>query len=110
MTEPENKFASMMRTAREHQAGDEKPPAPVKPPPARAPKASPRPTASAAPPKGERGRPATGKRSDPAYESTTVFLRKATKLGAARLLLDDKEQDLSDVLETLLADWVRKHS
>lgn len=105
MPEPENKFARMIQTAREHQATDQKDPSLPK-----TPKDRPRPTASATPPKGARGRPATGKRSDPDYESTTILLRKTTKTSAARLLLGNKEQDLSDVLETLLADWVRKHS
>jgi hypothetical protein len=99
-----NKFAKMMQTAREHQAptGDDAP----------EPQQRPQPTARPATvqlPRG-RGRPATGKRSDPDYETTTVFLRKETKTAAARLLLGDKAQDLSDVLEKLLATWVRKNS
>jgi hypothetical protein len=55
-----------------------------------------------------RGRPATGKRSDPAFESTTVFLRRDTKNAAARLLVGEKGQDLSEVLEKLLSGWVRR--
>jgi hypothetical protein len=57
-----------------------------------------------------RGRPATGKRSDPDYESTTIFLRRDTKSAAAKLLIDDRGQDLSDVLEKLLSGWVRRQS
>jgi hypothetical protein len=97
MARTTNKFAKMMETARVHQApaNDEKV---IVPTPAPLPG-----------PRG-RGRPATGKRSDPDYETTTVFLRKSTKMGAARLLLGDKHQDLSDVLEKLLAEWVRKHA
>lgn len=105
MSEPQNKFTQMIQTAREHQATDQQPI--ILP---RASKAIPRPTARAAVPKGGRGRPATGKRSDPDYESTTIFLRTATKISAARLLLGNKEQDLSDVLENLLSGWVRKNS
>jgi hypothetical protein len=63
-------------------------------------------------PKGP-GRPA-GKRSNPDFESTTVFLRKATKKAANRMLEDKEiEMDLSDLLETLLMDWLAeqaKHS
>jgi hypothetical protein len=55
-----------------------------------------------------RGRPATGKRSDPDYDSTTVFLKRSTKKAAAKVLLDDEKQDLSDVLEKLLSAWVKR--
>jgi hypothetical protein len=56
-------------------------------------------------PKG-RGRPA-GKRSDPAYAPTTLLLRTATKRSAMRRLEDNgDEQDLSDLCEALLAQWV----
>lgn len=56
------------------------------------------------------GRPA-GKRSNPDFESTTVFLRKTTKKAANRTL-EDKEMglDLSDLLENLLQEWLSKHS
>jgi hypothetical protein len=106
MPDAPNKFARMIQTAREHQAptGDEA--REVEPQEQPAPKA--RPPAAPAP-KG-RGRPATGKRSDPDYETTTVFLRKDTKTAAARLLIGEKHQDLSDVLEKLLSGWVRKNS
>ena len=99
----ENKFAKMLQTARENQATDQE--QELSPQPRR-----PRNTVSIRAATKGRGRPATGKRSDPNYESTTVFLRSATKAAAARLLLDDKEQDLSGVLEKLLSEWVRRHS
>jgi hypothetical protein len=104
----DNKFAKMIQTAREQQADadqDETPP-PSEVEASAKPKAAPK--AAAAPAKG-RGRPAVGKRSDPDYETTTVFLRRDTKLAAARLLLGNKDEDLSDVLEKLLSSWVRKH-
>jgi hypothetical protein len=106
MPDAPNKFARMIQTAREHQAstGDEA--SDLSPQEQPIPKA--KPTASPSP-KG-RGRPATGKRSDPDYESTTVFLRKDTKTAAAHLLVGEKHQDLSDVLERLLSGWVRKNS
>jgi hypothetical protein len=106
MPDASNKFTRMIQTAREHQApsGDETPEiAPQEQP-------IPKTTSAVTPiPKG-RGRPAIGKRSDPNYESTTVFLRKDTKIAAARLLIGEKHQDLSDVLEELLSGWVSKHS
>jgi hypothetical protein len=52
-----------------------------------------------------------GKRSDPGYSPTTFFVRKDTKRKAARLLEDmDSEQDLSDLVQQLLAQWVTEHS
>jgi hypothetical protein len=52
-----------------------------------------------------------GKRSDPEYAPTTFFVRKDTKRKAARLLEDmNAEQDLSDLVEQLLAKWVAEHS
>jgi hypothetical protein len=57
-----------------------------------------------------RGRP-PGKRSDPDYQPTTVFLRKHTKRKANRLLEDQEAgQDLSDLLEQLLTEWIQQHS
>ena len=57
-----------------------------------------------------RGRPA-GKRSNPDYEPTTVLLRKQTKKRASRLLEDtDSEHDLSELIESLLLDWISIHS
>lgn len=108
MPEPENRFTRMMQVAREHQADkatQQEATHEQEPPQEQPPTPTPRRTAS----KGVRGRPATGKRSDPDYESTTVFLRRDTKTAAGRLLLGDKHQDLSDVLEKLLAGWVRRN-
>jgi hypothetical protein len=58
--------------------------------------------------KGGRG----GKRSDPDYSPTTFFVRKETKRKAAQLLLEaaNAGQDLSDLVEELLAKWVSEHS
>lgn len=54
----------------------------------------------------KRGRPA-GKRSNPDYEPTTILLRKQTKKLAHRKLEDGETgQDLSDLIETLLSEWV----
>jgi hypothetical protein len=66
------------------------------------------PVDTVAPSRGK-GRP-PGKRSDPAFQPTTVFLRKHTKNAAQRRLLDRTDgQDLSDLLEQLLAEWVATH-
>jgi hypothetical protein len=57
-----------------------------------------------------RGRP-TGKRSNPDYEPTTVLLRKKTKRSASRLLEDiEANKDLSELIESLLNDWISRHS
>jgi SRSO17 transposase len=57
-----------------------------------------------------RGRP-PGKRSDPDYQPTTVLLRKNTKKTAARLLEDtNAAQDLSDLIEQLLTEWIQKRT
>jgi hypothetical protein len=53
-----------------------------------------------------RGRPA-GKRSNPDFEPTTIFLRKATKKTANRTLEDSGvKQDLSELIESLLQKWI----
>jgi hypothetical protein len=45
------------------------------------------------------------------YQSTTVILRKRTKRTAARLLEDQETgQDLSDLIEELLNEWIQKHA
>jgi len=57
-----------------------------------------------------RGRP-HAKSSDPDYQPTTVILRKRTKRTAARLLEDQEiGQDLSELIEELLLEWIQKHS
>jgi hypothetical protein len=68
-----------------------------------------RPPREAAPPRGK-GRP-PGKRSDPDYQHTTVLLRKQTKKTANRLLEDaDTGQDLSELIEQLLTEWIRQQA
>ena len=60
-------------------------------------------------PKRGRGRP-LGKRSDPEFKPTTLFLRTQTKRVAARLLEDRGEgQDLSELVEELLAKWSKRN-
>jgi hypothetical protein len=56
-----------------------------------------------------RGRPATGKRSNPEWKLYSHFLKKQTQRAAvARLQAEDSDHDLSDVLEELLASWLRQ--
>jgi len=57
----------------------------------------------------DRGRPAGGKRSNPDFVTTTIFLRKDTKKRAATILLN-REEDLSSVLERLLSQWVNDNA
>jgi hypothetical protein len=57
-----------------------------------------------------RGRPA-GKRSNPEFEPTTIFLRKTTKKTANRTLEDSGvKQDLSELIESLLQQWISARS
>ena len=80
-----NKFAEMVKIARENEGEEES--VAVR----------------------ERGRPAGGKRSNPDYVTTTIFLRKDTKKKAATILLN-REEDLSSVLEQLLSQWVNDNA
>jgi hypothetical protein len=55
-----------------------------------------------------RGRPATGKRSNPEWKLYSHFLQKKTQRAAvAKLQAEDDGRDLSDVLQELLEDWIR---
>ena len=56
-----------------------------------------------------RGRPPTGKRSNPEWKLYSHFLKKKTQRAAvARLQAEDEGRDLSDVLEKLLEDWLKR--
>ena len=58
---------------------------------------------------GKRGRP-KGKKSDPDFVSTIVYIRKKTHIQVKRLLLDleeqNKKQDCSELVQELLDAWV----
>lgn len=55
-----------------------------------------------------RGRPATGKRSNPEWKLYSHFLKRKTQRAAvARLQAEDSGRDLSDVLEELLENWLK---
>lgn len=56
-----------------------------------------------------RGRPATGKRSNPDWKLYSHFLKRKTQRAAmARLQAEDEGRDLSDVLEELLEGWLKR--
>ena len=58
-----------------------------------------------------RGRPATGKRSNPDWKLFSHFLKKKTQREAmARLLAADDGKDLSDVLQGLLENWLKSYT
>jgi hypothetical protein len=58
---------------------------------------------------GGKGRPPTGKRSDPAWNRYTVLMRKATHKRASRRLEDlDTGQDLSELVDQLLTEWLER--
>lgn len=55
-----------------------------------------------------RGRPATGKRSNPEWKLYSHFLKKQTqRAAAARLQAEDDGRDLSDILQELLEGWLK---
>jgi hypothetical protein len=54
-----------------------------------------------------RGRPPTGKRSNPDWKLYSHFLKRKTQRAAvARLQAEDDGRDLSDVLQELLENWL----
>lgn len=59
----------------------------------------------------KRGRPATGKRSDPDWVGRTYYIRKETGLDVEAQLLELKRQgieiDKSELVDGLLAAWVK---
>lgn len=58
----------------------------------------------------KRGRP-QAKRSDPSYLGFTTYIRRDTHLNAKIALLQEgKGRELSELVETLLADWLKSKS
>lgn len=60
-----------------------------------------------------RGRPATGKRSNPDYKLYAHYLKKRTHRQVAAKLAaihaeDDQQPDLSDLVQELLEDWLAR--
>lgn len=55
-----------------------------------------------------RGRPATGKRSNPDWKLYSHFLKRKTQRAVvAHLQAEDSGRDLSDILEELLENWLK---
>jgi hypothetical protein len=73
--------------------------------------AQPVPPSSASPEPKKRGRPATGKRSDPNWIGRTYYVRKETDLDVEDELLQLKrrgiELDKSELVDSLLEAWVK---
>ena len=95
MAAPNSKYAQTLASIRQHAA--EQPDATG--------------AASAAPVRGK-GRP-PGKRSDPAWKLYSHFLKKQTHREVTNILRNEEDgQDLSDVLQQLLEEWLsqRKQS
>ncbi|MDG3008471.1 hypothetical protein [Paludisphaera mucosa] len=60
--------------------------------------------------KKKRGRP-SGKRSDSEFNQVTAYIRKDTHIGVQMLLLKEgKVRDFSELVEDLLAKWVKSRT
>lgn len=56
-----------------------------------------------------KGRPATGKRSDPDWNRHTILLRRLTHKQVSRRLQDmETGQDLSELVDELLTEWLAR--
>jgi hypothetical protein len=97
MTDPTDLFKKLVRERKDAQAGAPKSEYPATPPDTPEPK--------------RRGRPATGKRSDPNWIGRTYYIRKETDLDVEDELLQLKRQgielDKSELVEELLNAWVK---
>jgi len=93
------KFAALAELHRQPEAET----APIIPEPAPEPV-----TVTPEPVKG-RGRPPTGKRSNPEWKLYSHFIKRQTQRAAvARLQAEDSDRDLSDVIQELLEDWLKR--
>ncbi len=91
------KFSALAGLRGQLTEAEDPPPAVSAPPPAAEPPAE----------KG-RGRPATGKRSNPEWKLYSHFLKRQTQRAAvARIQAEDEGRDLSDVLQELLENWLK---
>ncbi len=112
----QSKFSGALSALR-NAAEPETPSTSLEPPPELVPEesAAPRPRRKSSPapvaePLRGRGRP-PGKRSDPDFKPTTLFLRTQTKRTASRLLEDKGvDLDLSELVEQLLTQWNKRNS
>ena len=60
-------------------------------------------------PKETKTREKAGKNSNPDYVQISAYIRKDTRIQARRLLLGS-EEDLSDVIEKLLGEWIKSRT
>lgn len=97
MTDPTDLFKKLVRERKDAQPTSPQSTPPVTPPSTPEPK--------------RRGRPATGKRSDPNWIGRTYYIRKETDLDIEDELLQLKRQgielDKSELVEELLNAWVK---
>lgn len=57
-----------------------------------------------------RGRPSIGKKSDDAFCQTTISIRKITRKRVKQVLLEtDTGQDVSELVQELLEQWLKLH-
>ena len=91
----ENKYLKAMQQASEHVGKKPEPPSPP------AEQSHSKPIARSV------GRP-PGKRSNPDWEQITLFVRKDTKRAVQRRMMENEsERDLSEIVEQLLARWAK---
>lgn len=108
-------FKNILKTHKEAQEHPVEEPTPPSPAPASAPAAAEsvklrRPADGPAATRKKRGRP-SGKRSDSEFNQVTAYIRKDTHLGVQMLLLKEgKVRDFSELVEDLLAKWIRTRS
>jgi hypothetical protein len=57
--------------------------------------------------KRKRGRPRSGKRSNPDYEQTTIYIQRNLHDQVRMTLIQEGRNDFSDLVEELLSRWVR---
>lgn len=64
---------------------------------------------SVTPPANKRGRP-PGKRSDPSFEPVTAYIRVETHKEVKIRLIREGNKDFSELVEDLLATWLKSHN
>lgn len=52
---------------------------------------------------------ATGKRSNPDYVQVGAYIKRSTDKAVKRLLIDNDEMDFSELVESLLLQWIDDH-
>lgn len=94
MSKP-NRFSGLLDASRAKETGEvEETAAPLQPTPE---------------PKELKNKEKAGKNSNPAYVQISAYIRKDTRLKAKQLLLGS-EEDLSDVIEKLLSEWIESRT